>query len=57
MKNNYNIKYKLLNAFDYEVPQKRERVFIVGIRNDLEIDYEFPEISENKKVLMGTEWF
>lgn len=30
--NDYEITYKILNAYDYEVPQKRERVFIVGIK-------------------------
>ena len=31
----YKIFYSLLNAADYGVPQKRERVIIVGIRNDI----------------------
>lgn len=39
----YTLSYKLLNAADYGVPQKRERVLIVGFRNDLEIKFEFPE--------------
>ena len=30
-------------AADYGVPQKRERVIICGIRNDLKKGYEFPE--------------
>lgn len=34
---------KLINAADYGVPQKRERVFIVGIRKDLGIHYKFPK--------------
>ncbi len=34
---------KLINAKDYGIPQDRERVFIVGIRKDLNIDYKFPE--------------
>ncbi|MGD7054233.1 DNA cytosine methyltransferase [Sutcliffiella horikoshii] len=38
----YNVKFKLVNARDYGVPQTRERVFIVGIREDLEFDYNFP---------------
>lgn len=38
----YNVTYRLLNAWDYGVAQKRERVFIVGIRKDLGITYEFP---------------
>jgi len=41
----YNVKYKLLNAKDYGVPQDRERVFIIGFLGN--IDFEFPE--ENKK--------
>lgn len=32
---NYDWNYKVLNAKDYGVPQNRERIFVVGIRNDL----------------------
>lgn len=39
----YNVVYKLVNAADYGVPQKRERVFFVGFRKDLEKTFEFPE--------------
>lgn len=39
----YNVKFKLVNARDYGVPQHRERVFIIGIRNDIEFNYKFPE--------------
>lgn len=39
----YNVKHKLLLASNFGIPQKRERVFIVGIRNDINIDYKFPE--------------
>lgn len=35
---NYKISYKLLNAVNYEVPQKRERVIIIGIRKDLGLE-------------------
>lgn len=38
----YKIKFKLFNAANYGVPQKRERVIIVGTRNDLDFTYEFP---------------
>ena len=31
----YNVTYKLYHAADYGVPQTRERVFIVGTRNDI----------------------
>jgi DNA (cytosine-5)-methyltransferase 1 len=39
----YNVKCKLMNAMWYEVPQSRERVFFIGIRNDLNIEPSFPE--------------
>ncbi|MEH2133651.1 MAG: DNA cytosine methyltransferase [Nostoc sp.] len=40
----YCVKWKVLNAYDFGLPQNRERVFIVGIRNDLEKcqEYKFP---------------
>ena len=40
----YYVKYKVLNASHYGVPQKRERVFIVGFRDKIAYDaFEFPE--------------
>ena len=51
----YNISYKCLDASKYGVPQKRERVFIIGVRKDIAIPFEFPCEScgsgETKKVL------
>ena len=37
----YTVSVKLLVATQYGVPQKRERVFIIGIRNDLKLKFEF----------------
>ena len=48
----YDIKYRLLDAVDYEVPQNRERVFLVGFRHDLGIDYQFPQPSTNKPLTL-----
>lgn len=45
----YNVKYTLLNAKDYGVPQDRQRVFIVGFLND--VDFEFPEENKNHLTL------
>jgi len=39
----YDTFYKLLNAADYEVPQNRFRVFIIGIRSDVGCNFEFPD--------------
>ena len=50
----YKIKYRLVNAADYGVPQKRERVIIVGFRNEEDYNkFDFPEPlpESNRKVL------
>lgn len=39
----YHVKYKILNAADYGVPQTRQRVFIVGVRSDVNWEYLYPE--------------
>lgn len=39
----YRVHIKLLNACDYGVPQLRPRVVIVGIRNDVKAEFEYPE--------------
>lgn len=38
----YHIYWKVLNAKNYGVPQNRERVFIIGIRDDIDNDFSFP---------------
>ena len=40
---NYDVKWQLLDALWYQVPQNRERVFLIGFRKDKKIDYAFPK--------------
>lgn len=49
----YTIQYKVLNAWDYGVAQKRERLITIGIRNDLldKINFTFPKPRGYKPVL------
>lgn len=58
----YKVKYMLLNAADFGVPQCRERVVIVGVRSDIKGDFHFPKPthSEDKliwdKFITGEYW-
>lgn len=49
----YTVQSKVLNAWDYGVAQKRERMIMVGIRNDLasKTSFEYPEAHKYKPVL------
>lgn len=49
----YSVEWKVLNAWDYGVAEKRQRVVIIGIRNDLKdkIKFEYPEPHKYKPVL------
>lgn len=49
----YQVEWKVLNAWDYGVSEKRQRVAIVGIRNDLKdsIEFNYPTPHEYKPVL------
>jgi DNA (cytosine-5)-methyltransferase 1 len=46
----YDVRYKLLNAYDYGVPQNRERIFIVGAK-DLR-DFRWPEECRSQSMLL-----
>ncbi len=45
----YNVTINLVNAKDYGVAQERKRVFYIGFRKDLNIDFQFPQGSTVKK--------
>ncbi|MBQ6923637.1 MAG: DNA cytosine methyltransferase [Kiritimatiellae bacterium] len=44
----YRVKSRLFNVADFGVPQTRERVIFVGVRNDVEFEYEFPKPTHDK---------
>ena len=52
----YNVVFRLLNAADYGVPQRRERVFIVGFRDDLNIEWSFPKATHSQDALLWEQW-
>lgn len=45
----YNLKYKILNAVDFGVPQQRERVILVGYKGDNNFLFPSPTYGDNKK--------
>lgn len=49
----YNVTHKLLNSYDFGLPQNRDRIFIVGFRKDLKLTkpFQFPESTEKKSFL------
>jgi DNA (cytosine-5)-methyltransferase 1 len=48
----YRVLIDLLNAADYGVPQRRERVVFVGFRSDLGIRWKFPEKTHSLEALL-----
>lgn len=48
----YQVVTRVLNAADYGVPQKRERVVFVGFRDDLGIEWSFPEETHSLEALL-----
>ncbi len=52
----YNIVFRPLNAANYGVPQKRERVIIVGFRSDLGAEWSFPETTHSFDALLRDQW-
>jgi len=48
----YRIVSRVLNAADYGVPQCRERVVFVGFRDDLGVDWAFPDATHSQEALI-----
>lgn len=47
----YKVVHRVLNAADYGVPQKRERLFMVAIRADLGVEWSFPQPTHSEDAL------
>lgn len=52
----YNVVARLLNAANYGVPQTRERVFLVGFRSDVGVEWHFPEATHSRDSLLHVQW-
>lgn len=49
---NYRVVAQVINAADFGVPQRRERVFFVGFREDLGISWHFPEATHSQEAML-----
>jgi DNA (cytosine-5)-methyltransferase 1 len=52
----YNVVPTLINSADFGVPQRRERVFIVGFRSDLGVEWSSPNPTHSLESLLWDQW-
>lgn len=52
----YHLISELVNAANFGIPQKRERVFIVAFRSDLGVKWKFPEETHSQDALLHSQW-
>ena len=52
----YKVVSQLLNAADYGVSQRRERVFLVAFRSDLGVEWSFPAPTHSQDALLVEQW-
>lgn len=52
----YRVQIDTANAADFGVPQKRERMFMVGFRSDLDLAWTFPEATHSQDALLWQQW-
>lgn len=52
----YNVVSRPVNAADYGIPQIRRRVFLVGFRSDMEIEWHFPDETHSRDELLRDQW-
>ena len=52
----YRVVFRKVNAADYGVPQRRERVVIVGFRSDIREPWNFPNTTHSEDALFAAKW-
>ena len=52
----YNVIFRLVDAANYGIPQRRERVFIIGIREDLNLEWAFPKETHSLDSLLWSQF-
>lgn len=52
----YDLTVTLVNVADYGIPQDRKRVFYIGFRKDLNVDFHFPQPNTIKRTLKDAIW-
>ena len=52
----YHVVSRVLDAADFGVPQRRERVFIVGLRRDVGEEFSFPKKTHCWEALLYSQW-
>ncbi len=51
----YRVVHRVLNAAEYGIPQKRERLFLVAIRSDLGVEFDFPKPTHSYDALVWSQ--
>ena len=52
----YKVFFQELNAINFGVPQKRRRVFFVGFRRDVNVNWSFPSPTHSQEELVRAKW-
>ena len=52
----YQISHAVINSADFGVPQLRKRLFIIGLRSDLDCAFSFPEPTHSSAGIAGRPW-
>ena len=52
----YRVTIGVLNAADFGVPQKRHRMIMVGLRSDLDVEWQFPKPTHSLDSLLWEQW-